>query len=121
MSSIEHAPPKAIATPCIKVCVVDGASGLCLGCYRTLGEIGGWSVFLERRDNSWVAFDSASHREEYVAIVLAPLGEGRPPWETERQARNLSRRLNERFGLATGVLVSRRPEVFVGYYVSVRE
>jgi predicted Fe-S protein YdhL (DUF1289 family) len=23
--------------------VVDGASGLCLGCYRTLGEIGGWS------------------------------------------------------------------------------
>jgi hypothetical protein len=44
MSSLEHAPPKAIATPCIKVCVVDGASGLCLGCYRTLGEIGGWSA-----------------------------------------------------------------------------
>ncbi|MCA3700670.1 MAG: DUF1289 domain-containing protein [Brevundimonas sp.] len=43
MSSIEHSAPKAVATPCIKVCVVDGASGLCLGCYRTLGEIGGWS------------------------------------------------------------------------------
>lgn len=37
------APPRAIATPCIKVCVVDGASGLCLGCLRTLPEIGGWS------------------------------------------------------------------------------
>ena len=35
--------PKAIATPCIKVCVVDGASSLCLGCFRTLSEIGGWS------------------------------------------------------------------------------
>lgn len=35
--------PKAIATPCVKVCIVDGASGLCLGCYRTLTEIGGWS------------------------------------------------------------------------------
>ncbi|HEX8661451.1 MAG TPA: DUF1289 domain-containing protein [Brevundimonas sp.] len=38
-----QAPPRAIATPCIKVCVVDGASSLCLGCFRTLSEIGGWS------------------------------------------------------------------------------
>lgn len=37
------APPRAVATPCVKVCVVDGASGLCLGCFRTLAEIGGWS------------------------------------------------------------------------------
>lgn len=36
-------PPRSIATPCVKVCIVDGASGLCLGCYRTLSEIGGWS------------------------------------------------------------------------------
>lgn len=35
-------PPKAIATPCVQVCIVDGPSGLCLGCYRTLAEIGGW-------------------------------------------------------------------------------
>lgn len=25
------------------VCTVDGASGLCLGCYRTLAEIAEWS------------------------------------------------------------------------------
>jgi len=37
-------PPRSIATPCVKVCVVDGASSLCLGCYRTLSEIGGWSA-----------------------------------------------------------------------------
>ena len=31
-------------TPCVKVCVVDGESGLCLGCYRTLREVAGWSA-----------------------------------------------------------------------------
>jgi hypothetical protein len=36
-------PPAAIATPCVKVCIVDGQSGLCLGCYRTLPEIAGWT------------------------------------------------------------------------------
>ena len=39
--------PRAIATPCIKVCVVDGASSLCLGCLRTLSEIGGWAAFTD--------------------------------------------------------------------------
>ena len=38
-----NGPPKPIATPCIKVCVVDGESGLCLGCYRTLAEVAGWT------------------------------------------------------------------------------
>jgi len=38
-------PPRPIATPCVQVCVVDGASGLCLGCYRTLGEVAGWMRF----------------------------------------------------------------------------
>jgi hypothetical protein len=32
----------AIESPCNKVCVVDAASGLCIGCGRTLTEIGGW-------------------------------------------------------------------------------
>ncbi|MFE9082613.1 DUF1289 domain-containing protein [Brevundimonas sp. NPDC003935] len=36
-------PPRAIATPCVMVCTVDGASGLCLGCFRTLPEIATWS------------------------------------------------------------------------------
>ena len=40
-------PPKAIATPCIKVCVVDGESGLCMGCYRKLAEVATWSRFTD--------------------------------------------------------------------------
>ena len=39
---IMNKPPRPITTPCVKVCIVDGASGLCLGCFRTLSEIGGW-------------------------------------------------------------------------------
>jgi predicted Fe-S protein YdhL (DUF1289 family) len=38
-------PPKAITTPCVKVCIVDPESNLCLGCFRTLSEIGGWAGF----------------------------------------------------------------------------
>jgi predicted Fe-S protein YdhL (DUF1289 family) len=44
MSPSVPSPPRPIATPCIKVCIVDGPTGLCLGCYRTLTEIGGWSA-----------------------------------------------------------------------------
>ncbi|NBU26641.1 MAG: DUF1289 domain-containing protein [Caulobacteraceae bacterium] len=40
-------PPRPIATPCIKVCIVDGESNLCLGCHRTLPEIGGWARMTE--------------------------------------------------------------------------
>lgn len=31
-----------IETPCIKVCVLDPASGFCTGCHRTLREIAAW-------------------------------------------------------------------------------
>jgi predicted Fe-S protein YdhL (DUF1289 family) len=42
---------KAIASPCRKVCIVDPESSLCLGCLRTLPEIGGWARFSdEERD-----------------------------------------------------------------------
>jgi len=42
-------PPRPIVTPCIKVCAVDGASGLCLGCLRSLQEIAEWSRLTEAR------------------------------------------------------------------------
>lgn len=34
-----------IATPCVNVCIVDGESGLCLGCHRTLAEVARWASF----------------------------------------------------------------------------
>jgi predicted Fe-S protein YdhL (DUF1289 family) len=36
-----------IKTPCVKVCVVDGQSGFCLGCGRTLNEIARWARFTD--------------------------------------------------------------------------
>jgi uncharacterized protein len=32
-------------SPCIGVCIIDPASGYCLGCARTIPEIAGWLDF----------------------------------------------------------------------------
>ena len=37
-------PPEQVASPCISVCVMDAAAGICIGCFRTLDEIAEWSV-----------------------------------------------------------------------------
>jgi predicted Fe-S protein YdhL (DUF1289 family) len=36
-----------VSTPCVKVCVVDPVSALCVGCGRTVEEIAGWSAMDE--------------------------------------------------------------------------
>jgi len=55
-----------IATPCVRVCVIDGRSGLCLGCLRTLKEVAGWSAF------------SDVEREALMAQLPARRGRIRP-------------------------------------------
>ena len=37
----------ALSTPCIQVCVIDPLSALCIGCGRTVGEIGAWTAMSE--------------------------------------------------------------------------
>jgi predicted Fe-S protein YdhL (DUF1289 family) len=39
--------PAPIASPCLKVCMVDGHSRHCIGCYRTLPEIARWSRYTD--------------------------------------------------------------------------
>ena len=34
---------QTIETPCIQVCAIDPATGLCRGCKRTLNEIARWA------------------------------------------------------------------------------
>jgi len=48
-------PPPPIKTPCIKVCVVDGESGLCLGCYRRLNEVATWARLTEAERDAILA------------------------------------------------------------------
>jgi predicted Fe-S protein YdhL (DUF1289 family) len=33
---------KRIVSPCIAICTIDAASGLCRGCKRTAAEVGRW-------------------------------------------------------------------------------
>lgn len=49
VSPAPQRPPRPIVTPCVKVCIVDGPSGLCLGCFRSLPEIGGWSALTDEQ------------------------------------------------------------------------
>jgi uncharacterized protein len=39
------APGAGVASPCISVCKMDAASGLCEGCLRTIDEIAHWGLF----------------------------------------------------------------------------
>ena len=63
---MSETPPAPIKTPCIKVCVVDGESGLCLGCYRTLHEVATWARLTDRE------------RDEIMAELAGRRGRIRP-------------------------------------------
>lgn len=32
-----------VASPCVKICMIHPETRLCIGCHRTIEEIGGWS------------------------------------------------------------------------------
>ena len=48
-------PADPISTPCIKVCIVSGATGRCVGCGRTLAEIAAWGGMDEAQRQSIMA------------------------------------------------------------------
>jgi len=45
--ALPSAKSRTVTSPCVQVCIVDGPSGLCLGCFRSLSEIGSWSQMSE--------------------------------------------------------------------------
>jgi len=52
MSEIWRRDAEGIESPCVRLCVLDPATRLCLGCNRSLDEIGRWSRMTpeERRE-----------------------------------------------------------------------
>jgi uncharacterized protein len=63
-SGVPTPAPAGIASPCINVCRMDAASGLCEGCLRTIDEIAAWGTMdddgkrvvwqrLEQRRAAW--------------------------------------------------------------------
>ncbi|MBS1141752.1 MAG: hypothetical protein H6R13_3205 [Proteobacteria bacterium] len=52
-----------VPSPCINVCQMDANSGLCLGCFRTIGEITDWSR-LDDTAKTDILATVASRRQE---------------------------------------------------------
>ena len=51
-------PGVAVPSPCISVCRLDEAAGRCVGCHRTLAEIGAWSRLSDdERLQVWAAIE----------------------------------------------------------------
>jgi len=44
-----------IESPCNKVCVINEATGLCRGCYRTLDEIARWGTMSDEEREEVIA------------------------------------------------------------------
>lgn len=49
------APPAADDSPCVHICLMDYAQGLCIGCHRTLDEITYWVTYTPARKNEVLA------------------------------------------------------------------
>ncbi|OIQ81125.1 hypothetical protein GALL_371060 [mine drainage metagenome] len=70
-----------VPSPCVQICTMDEASGLCRGCARTLAEIATWS-----------ALDDEAKREVLARVAqrraAAPAGGARmpPPAQKTRNA-----------------------------------
>lgn len=59
-----------VESPCNNVCKMDERTGWCLGCYRTLAEIGAWSA-LEEENKRAVIEHLAERREAAGALRVA--------------------------------------------------
>lgn len=60
-------PPSAtVPSPCVNVCRIDEATGLCVGCLRTLDEVAVWSML-----------DDATKRDVLEAIAQRRVTEER--------------------------------------------
>ena len=44
-AATDQAMAAAVESPCVRICVIDDADGLCVGCARTLAEIAEWGSY----------------------------------------------------------------------------
>ncbi len=58
-----------IASPCINICRMEPASGLCAGCFRTLDEIARWSR-IDDTARAAILADVARRRDSAPAAVI---------------------------------------------------
>jgi hypothetical protein len=89
---------------------------------RIQNEVDGYAVFVETRDDQFVAVSSSEANGDLDAIglVAAWVRDDVPPWEMEAPARRLTNQLSALEGTTVVMLLSRRIEPFAGYYVRLR-
>jgi hypothetical protein len=47
---------RPVPSPCLSICRMDAASGMCEGCFRTLDEIADWGMMRDEQKRSvWQA------------------------------------------------------------------
>jgi predicted Fe-S protein YdhL (DUF1289 family) len=70
-------PPIEVPSPCVAICRIDAASGLCEGCARTLDEISDWLI-LEPAER-FAVWDRVSGRSgvSLERSLAAKVGPGR--------------------------------------------
>ena len=61
-------------SPCITICVMDPRRGVCLGCCRTLDEIGAWGS-MSNGERDAVMAELASRRQalDVPEVTVPPL------------------------------------------------
>jgi predicted Fe-S protein YdhL (DUF1289 family) len=63
-----------MSSPCIKVCQMDPVRGVCIGCCRTLEEIGRWSGMAEsERAQVMGALGERRKKLDLPEIAVPPL------------------------------------------------
>ena len=61
-------------SPCIKVCQMDPARSVCIGCCRTLDEIAGWGGMSDReRENVMSGLGERRKKLDVPEIAVPPL------------------------------------------------
>ena len=61
-----------MTSPCIKVCQMDPLRGVCIGCCRTLDEIGRWSGMSEAEQAAVMSGLSARRKALDVPEIAVP-------------------------------------------------
>ena len=68
MSEEDQIAEKDVESPCLRLCAVDGSTGFCMGCYRTLKEIAAWGR-LDNGARRQILTELAQRKEK-----LGPIG-----------------------------------------------
>ena len=61
-----------IASPCVKVCVMDAEQRYCEGCLRTLGEIARWGEMSDA-ERAEITAQLPARRSDVAEVSAAPL------------------------------------------------